>query len=154
MMSKHDQGFTLIELMIVVAIIGVLAAIAYPSYQNYTIKTKRADMMVELQNIAKNIESQKLSMNSYKSVELAKAVGGTWDTSAGKTQFPYGNSPLYDVTVTPINSAKTNLNGSDWTLTATPIANSLMADDGNLSLNAQGLKCRNTTCGLSDEWRD
>ena len=47
-----QRGFTLIEMMIVVAIIALLASIAYPSYQSYIIKSKRADMMSEMHNVA------------------------------------------------------------------------------------------------------
>ena len=72
---KKSAGFTLIELMIVVAIIGILAAIAYPSYQQYVIKTKRADMMSEMQNIAQQIERQKLSAGTYTKVSTAGMTG-------------------------------------------------------------------------------
>ena len=42
---KHQKGFSLIELMIVVAVIGILASVAYPAYQDYVIRSKRGDEM-------------------------------------------------------------------------------------------------------------
>ena len=59
------KGFTLIELMIIVAIIGILAAIAYPSYLEYVRKTHRQEVKAELIDIAKKIQRYKISNFSY-----------------------------------------------------------------------------------------
>ncbi|SEA63495.1 type IV pilus assembly protein PilE [Thiothrix caldifontis] len=62
---KHHQGFTLIELMITVAIVGILAAIAYPSYTAQVQKSRRADAQVALQEIAQRQEAYFLRNYSY-----------------------------------------------------------------------------------------
>jgi type IV pilus assembly protein PilE len=59
---RHQKGFTLIELMIVVAIIGILAAIAYPAYQDYVIQAKRSDAMNSLSQA--RIDQEKYRANN------------------------------------------------------------------------------------------
>lgn len=55
MNKQTQQGFTLIELMIVVAIIGILAAIAIPAYQDYTVRAKVSEVMILASNAKTNI---------------------------------------------------------------------------------------------------
>lgn len=147
---EYKNGFTLIEMMIVVAIIALLASIAYPSYQSYIIKSKRADMMSEMQNIASQIESRKLAQGSYKAIsqniKAEFAVG-----------YPRQGTVLYDLAINPIPlTPPDNELTSKWMITATPKTGSQMANDGSMTLNYLGVKCRVirtvNTCGINDEW--
>ena len=134
--KSNERGFTLIELLIVVAIIGVIAAIATPSYRGYIERGHRADTMSELQNIGATIESRKLAQGKYSNA-LLTGLGGN---------FPQSNS-LYTISFDP------NPLTSEWTIIASPIAGARMANDGNLTFDYRGLKCRDTACGMDNEWR-
>ena len=151
----NDKGFTLIEMMIVVAIIGILAAVAYPSYQSYVIKTKRADMISEMQNIASELQARKLAQGNYNN-NLKSGLTGN---------YPRQGSALYSVTIEPIvlppkppppaPTPPTMLN-AEWIITATPITGTQMANDGSMSLNYLEIKCRViktvNICGTNNEW--
>lgn len=153
---EYKNGFTLIEMMIVVAIIALLASIAYPSYQSYIIKSKRADMMSEMQNIASQIESRKLAQGSYSNALRTGLTGN----------YPKQGTALYNVTVetivvpvSPPPDPPPPLGPltSKWIITATPITGTQMANDGNMTLNYLGIKCRViktvNTCGTDSEWK-
>lgn len=153
MVKQGMIGFTLIELMIVVAIIGILAAIAYPSYQGYTERVNRADMMTEMQQIASRIEANKITYKRYDRIPLNEVYSNAVTNAA--TTFPNSGATLYNVTIDPVNGS--NLGSQNWTIRATPVTGQRMASDGSLTLNSQEVKCRivnsNTKkCGTGDEW--
>jgi type IV pilus assembly protein PilE len=62
---RKPLGFTLIELMITVAIIGILAAIAYPSYRQYVLQSRRADAIAGLLDLQQRVEKWRVSNISY-----------------------------------------------------------------------------------------
>ena len=162
-LNSKQQGFTLIELMIVVTILGILAAIAYPSYQGYVKRTHRADMMSEMQQIASRIESNKINYKRYDRIPLSSVLSGTVATN-GSVSFPSAGTVLYNVIIgtgtwgeADWTTSTGTLGGGNWTIRATPAAGQHMANDGNLTLNSRGEKCRIInaveTCGMYNEWQ-
>ena len=68
---KRARGFTLIELMIVVAVVGILAAIAYPSYMDQIRKSRRAEVQALLMNVSARQQQMLLDTRSYASTVSA-----------------------------------------------------------------------------------
>jgi type IV pilus assembly protein PilA len=83
MLKKMQQGFTLIELMIVVAIIGILAAIAIPAYQDYTIRAK----VTEGLNLADSAKTAVAESFQSGGTTGLKAAANSWNSSFTATKY-------------------------------------------------------------------
>ncbi|WP_394152893.1 pilin [Vibrio maritimus] len=73
--ANKQQGFTLIELMIVVAVIGVLAAVALPTYQNYIAKSETSSALATLSALRTPIETETLSNGQFPNPASAASYG-------------------------------------------------------------------------------
>lgn len=117
-------GFSLIELMIVVAIIAILAAIAYPSYIQYKIRTNRADVQKEMMLVAQQMSLYKNTKGTF--------AGATVNLVYGRTTYPSSNA-LYDLRFLSSPTIAT-----EWVLIAEPRAGSIQKNNGWICLNDQG----------------
>ena len=120
-----QAGFTLIELMIVVAIIAILAAIVLPNYKNYLIKAHRTDAQAAMLSLAQYMESQYNASFSYPAVDT--------DT----LNLPENVTNYYDFEVETL--------GQSFTITAAPTPRQNDTQCGTLTLNEQGVKTPSTS---------
>ncbi len=106
-MKQSNKGFTLIELMIVVAIIGILAGVAYPSYTGYVKKANRADAIDSLLFLAGRMEEFYMNNDTYAGATVNAAATGTVgsnQTSEGlyTLSIPTATGFAYTITAIPV----------------------------------------------------
>lgn len=137
---KKQKGFTLIEVMIVVAIIGIISAIAYPSYMESVRKSNRADGMAVLNDVSQRLQRCFTAYSDY--THASCALGQTLD-GGGSINSGEG---MYSVTG--------NLTATTFDLTAAPVAGTTQASDtncGSLTLDQAGVEGASGSLG-ADCW--
>lgn len=117
---KRVRGFTLIEVMIVIAVVAILTALAVPSYRAYVLRTNRMEAINELLNVAACQERTYVRFHRY-DTSLCDAASTT-------------TNGLYALTMTTTNS------NQNYTLTATALAGQAQDSCVNLTLTDQGIR--------------
>lgn len=133
--SQRHSGFTLIELMIVVAVVAILTMVAYPSYVNYVIRANRSQAQQFLMDIAQREEQFRLDQGQYTADLNDLGVA----TPAPVANY-YAAPSFYTAEARPFFVAQ-----------LTPLANAAQKDDGRLFINSRGEHWRDTdgACEIS-----
>jgi len=142
---RAARGFTLIELMIVVGVVAILGAIAYPSYTDSVRKGRRGQAKADLMELSQLAERWKTVNNTYVGFG---SPGGDCVLSGDMGKSPRTGATYYSVCI--------NATATTYTLTATPVSGTDQANDsrcGALSINQAGVKTKTgSAASVSDCW--
>lgn len=136
-----SRGFSLIELMVVVAVVAILASIAYPSYQDSVRRTRRADARTVLLEAAQFMERNYTEANRYDKFSNDVIT----ELPAGLRKSPRDGAAIYNVSISA-SAANT------FTLSAVPVG--VMAGDacGTLTLTNTGARGASGSLGATECW--
>ncbi|MCN4143927.1 MAG: prepilin-type N-terminal cleavage/methylation domain-containing protein [Thiohalomonas sp.] len=150
---NKQTGFTLIELMIVVAVVGILAGIALPSYQESVAKSKRADAQGALLSLSASMERYFTENNTYCGSDNGGAVGTCVNADIPaffSSQVPVdGGTAYYNLTISLVSP-------SSYTLTATRTGSMAADKCGDFTLTNTNVQAiANQTAGVlaANCWR-
>lgn len=132
---KTSQGFSLIELMIVVAVVGILSAIAYPSYTAYIQRSHRAEAKNYLQSVAQRLEQNYSLSGSYNATQGGVAIDAAFIAATGFGVVPAGGPARYNISFVAGSPA-----AGAYVLQAVPTGAQANDTCGTLLLNSQNLK--------------
>ncbi len=130
-----QRGFTLIEVMIVVAIIGILSAIAYPAYTSYIQRANRAEARNFLQTVAQRLEQNYSLSGSYNRNQAGGDIDNTFITNSGFAAVPVSGQARYNISF--VAGSPT---AGAYVLQAVPTGAQANDTCGTLLLNSQNIR--------------
>lgn len=129
---RRQRGFTLIEIMITVAIVGIVAAIALPSYRSYVDRARRADARAQLMQAAQFMQRFYTANDQYVNDRAGNNISTQMPSNLMRS--PTDGPQIYALTV--------DATVSNYTLTMAPLSTSTLANDacGSFTLTSTGVR--------------